>query len=290
MAISQQMKISIVTPSFNQAGFLEEALLSVKNQGYTAIEHIVMDGGSTDGSVEILKRFSSEPGWEHLHWVSEPDGGQSDALNKGFKLATGGMIGWLNSDDRYRPGCFEKIVGSAARSPEADVLYGDSTFINENSQVWRVRREIEFNRFILRYLYMLYILSAATFFRRRIFQDENWINIKYSHAMDYEFFLRLDARGYKFEHVPELLADFRFHPESKTVTHPEIARMEHDSIVEMYSPVLKQMPGEFSRKALLTTFRVLARGLRYSEKLLRGYYFEQFAPSSARTVGAGTRQ
>ena len=290
MAISQQMKISIVTPSFNQAGFLEEALLSVKNQGYTAIEHIIMDGGSTDGSVEILKRFSSQPGWKHLHWVSEPDGGQGDALNKGFKLATGGIIGWLNSDDRYRPGCFEKIVGSAARSPEADVLYGDSTFINENSQVWRVRREIEFNRFILRYLYMLYILSAATFFRRRIFQDENWINIKYSHAMDYEFFLRLDARGYKFEHVPELLADFRFHPESKTVTHPEIARMEHDSIVEMYSPVLKQMPGEFSRKALLTTFRVLARGLRYSEKLLRGYYFEQFAPSSARTVGAETRR
>src|SRR6185437_12218473 len=103
------VKISVVTPSFNQAAFIEEALWSVKNQGYPWVEHLVMDGGSTDETVSILKRYSSQTGWEHLKWVSEPDNGQSDALNKGFRVATGDIIGWLNSDDRYRTGCFQAI-------------------------------------------------------------------------------------------------------------------------------------------------------------------------------------
>src|ERR1700758_618457 len=103
-------KISIVTPSFNQASFIVETLNSVKGQNYPALEHLVMDGGSTDETVEILQRLSGQPGWEHLHWISEPDLGQSDALNKGFRLASGEIVGWLNSDDLYRPNCFAKMA------------------------------------------------------------------------------------------------------------------------------------------------------------------------------------
>src|ERR1700756_3819113 len=99
MSSNNILKISIVTPSFNQASFLKEALESVARQNYPAVEHIVVDGGSTDGSVELLKAYSGRNGWAHLRWISEPDEGQSDALNKGFKMASGEIIGWLNSDD-----------------------------------------------------------------------------------------------------------------------------------------------------------------------------------------------
>src|SRR5438552_10816229 len=105
-----QPTISIVTPSFNQAQFVEECLQSVKSQSYGCVEHIVTDGVSTDGTVEIIKRYSQEPSSGYLRWASEPDHGQSDALNKGFRMATGDFVGWLNSDDRYRPGCFRAVV------------------------------------------------------------------------------------------------------------------------------------------------------------------------------------
>src|SRR5580658_3296860 len=135
-------KLSIVTPSFNQAQFIEATLRSVKSQHYPALEHIVVDGASTDSTVEILKRFAAMPGWEHLRWISEEDRGQSDAINKGFRMATGDIIGWLNSDDRYRPGCFRAVVEAFKANPDIDILYGDYTWIDETGRILQVRREI----------------------------------------------------------------------------------------------------------------------------------------------------
>ncbi|HXT72580.1 MAG TPA: glycosyltransferase family 2 protein [Candidatus Angelobacter sp.] len=284
MTDSRQVRISIVTPSFNQGAFLEEALLSVKNQSYPATEHIVIDGGSADGSVEILKHYSSQPGWGHLRWVSEPDRGQGDALNKGFRMATGDIIGWLNSDDRYRNDCFKAIVREFHRFPQVDILYGDYTYINEEGRVWRIRREIEFSRFILLYLHMLYIPTTSSFFRRQIFDDGNWIDPKYHSAMDYDFILRLFSKGYTFQHISEILADFRLHPRSKTVAHPEIGLREHSEISAIHSPILRRVRYKVFRKFVLTGLRVAARTLRYSLKLLHGYYFEQFRPSVLRHV------
>lgn len=277
-------KISIVTPSFNQAAFLEEALWSVKNQNYPLMEHIVMDGGSTDGTVEILRKYAEQPGWEHLRWTSEPDKGQSDALNKGFRLASGDVFGWLNSDDRYRPGCFANVAKGFGWYPETDILYGDLTFISEDGAVWSIRREIEFSHFMLLYLHMLYVPSTSSFFRRRIFDDGNWIDTKFHLAMDYEFILRLADGGYKFKHLPELLADFRFHSLSKSGIHTNKQREEHNAIGISYSPLLRTMKAGLPRKILWTGLRLFARGLRYSEKLYRGYYFEQFSPKLSSLV------
>lgn len=273
-AMSQSLaKISIVTPSFNQGAFIEEALLSVKGQGYSCIEHIVVDGASTDGTVEILQRYAGTAGWEHLRWISEPDNGQTDALNKGFRMVTGEMVGWLNSDDRYRPGCFAAVARGFAEEERADVLYGDYTWMDENGWVKRVRREIEFNKFILSYYRVLYIATVSTFFRSRLFNEGNWLDDRFEYAMDYEFFLRLASKGYQFRHLRAVLADFRWHPQSKSTAVPQKQVAEHNAIATIYSPVLQRVQGTPYQRITLGLFRAAAAGLRYSTKLLSGCYF-----------------
>lgn len=271
-------RISIVTPSFNQGAFIEEALLSVKEQNYPYVEHIVVDGASTDGTVEILQRYSGRPGWEHLHWASEPDHGQSDALNKGFRMATGSIIGWLNSDDRYRPSCFATIAQEFSEHKEADVVYGDYTWIDEKGSVIRIRREIEFNRFILCYHRVLYIPTPSSFFRPRVFEEGNWIDTRLHYSMDYEFFLRLASKAYHFHHVSSLLADFRWHGQSKSAAHSREQVAENSAITMMYSPLLQKVQGTLLQGTTLAVLRGAAAGLRYSKKLLRGYYFEECWP------------
>lgn len=274
-------KISIITPSFNQRTYIGEALESVKHQAYPFVEHIVVDGASTDGTVEVLREYTSKPGWQHLRWTSEKDRGQSDALNKGFKLATGDLIGWLNSDDRYRPSCFATIVTALLKYPQADVLYGDYTWIDETGRVWQIRREIEFSHFILSYHKVLYIPTTSSFFRRRIFQDGNWIDDSLNYAMDYEFFLRLAHKGYRFQHVPALLADFRWHQLSKSSAQSTKQLQEYDAIAVTYSQLLEGVPGRALKALTLSGLRCVAAGLRYSQKLIRGYYFHQFPTAAA---------
>ena len=274
--MSQKPSVSIVTPSFNQAAFVSEALLSVKNQGYDNLEHLVIDGGSTDGTVDILRHYSDQEHWNHLHWVSERDRGQSDALNKGFGRAKGDIVGWLSSDDRYRPGCFDSVVKVFEANPEVDILYGDYTWIDEAGRVYQVRREIEFSHFILLYHRVLYIPTTATFFRRRVFEEGNWLDERLHYALDFEFFMRLAVRGYRFRHLPALLADFRMHRASKTGCMPHKQLEEKDQVMQRYSPLLRGIRSPVPRRAVLGLLRSSAATLRYSEKLMRGYYFDRF--------------
>ncbi len=271
--MSELPRITIVTPSLNQGAYIKEALLSVKQQNYGNLEHLVIDGGSTDATLTILRELSTSPGWDHLRWISEPDGGQSDALNKGFRLATGDLVGWLNSDDRYRPSAFDVISRVSRSNPDADVLYGDYTFIDSEGRLRQLRREIEFSRFILHYHRVLYIPTTATFFRRRIFDEGNFLDEQLHYAMDYDFFLRLSERGYGFQHVPALLADFRVHAESKSGAFCRQQLREHDMLARKHSPLLQLIEQHGGREVLFNVLRWVAAALRYSEKLLRGYYF-----------------
>ena len=283
------LKISIVSPSYNQAKFLEECLLSVEEQNYPEVEHLVADGGSTDGAVEILKSYSQESSHKHLRWASEPDDGQSDALNKGFRLASGDIVGWLNSDDRYRPGCFRVVAKAFERNPDVDILYGDTTWIDEGGRILKVRREIEFSQFVLSYHRVLYIPSTATFFRRRIFDEGNFLDPQYQYAMDYEYFLRLARKGYRFKHVRHLLGDFRWHSNSKSGAHFDRQVAEFDSIAVSYSKVLSSLRSGPTKKITFTALRFAAAGIRYSEKLVRGYYLGQIPLSARRMVGESSR-
>lgn len=269
-------KISIVTPSYNQARFLKETLQSVREQDYPSFEHIVIDGASSDGSVEILKQCSSQPGWAHLHWISEKDTGQSDALNKGFRLATGEIVGWLNSDDTYAEGCFKEVAQAFAAHSGVDVLYGDYNWVDEQGNLLEVRREIEFSHFILLFNRMCYIQSSgALFLKRDIFQSGHFLDEKFNYAMDYEFYLRLLNNGYRFRHLGKVLGSFRWHSDSKTINFPERQASEIDAAREKHAPCLKRMNGSSAKYVTTVFLGSLATMLRWSKKAARGYYFNQ---------------
>ena len=267
--------ISIVTPSFNQGRFIGEALASVQFQNYSNCEHLVVDGMSTDGSVDILRNLTADRGRANIHWSSERDNGQSEALNKGFRQARGEIIGWLNSDDRYRPGCFEYVARFFENNPEVDIVYGDYLIVDESGRPLQIRREIEFNAFILLYHRVLYIPTTATFFRRRIFEEGNWLEEKLQYAMDLDFFIRLSSRGYVFKHISAVLADFRLQLNSKTCSSPERQRLEHEQVIFAAAPALRHLKSLRAKVGVLSFLRSMAGVRRYSEKALRGYYWEQ---------------
>jgi glycosyltransferase involved in cell wall biosynthesis len=266
--------ISIVTPSLNQADFLGQALDSVRTQRYPATEHIVLDGGSTDETSHLLHDADTTHPHRRLHWRSHPDNGQSAALNEGFLQAKGEIIGWLNADDRYRPDCFQQVAQVFASHPEIDVLYGDYTFIDPTGHHLSLRREIEFNPFILQYCHTLYIPTTATFFRRRIFDEGHFLREDLHYAMDLEFFVRLSRAGYRFRHLSSVLADFRIHPAAKSTRFLDRQREEHRRVVLQASSFAQLIPSIRARQLAISLLKIPADGLRYTEKLLKGLYFQ----------------
>jgi glycosyltransferase involved in cell wall biosynthesis len=226
-------KMSIITPSFNQALFVEETLRSVKSQEYPALEHIVMDGASTDGTVDILKRYSVTPGWEHLRWVSELDKGQSHALNKGFRLATGDIIGWLNSDDIYEPSCLANVVKAFEANPGIDFVYGDYEIMDGAGKGLLSKKEIAFDWDIM-LCGLNYIAQPNVFFRRRVFAEIGYLNDALHFVMDYEFWLRAASHGLRFHHIPYPLAACRWHVDAKTVSQRPRIQQELRGVRQLY--------------------------------------------------------
>lgn len=267
-------KISIVTPSFNQGKFIDSAIQSVLQQNYSNFEHIILDNCSTDRTVEILQQYP------HLIWQSKPDRGQSDALNQGFRMATGDIIGWLNADDLYLPECFNKIAASFASFPESDIAYGDYRWIDEQGSIIQFRKELDFDFFILKYLHVLYIPSTSTFFKRKIFEEENFLDNSLKYSMDYEFFLRLARKKYRFVHIASYLADFRWHEENKSIIAYEEQNAEKKIALLRHDLFLQKTPLHI-QSAVRKLLELLARGKRYLLKGFRGYYFEQWQKKSS---------
>jgi glycosyltransferase involved in cell wall biosynthesis len=200
------MQFSVVTPSLNQGRFLANCLESVANQRSSEIqvEHIVVDACSSDGTRAILESRRD------AHWTSEPDAGQTDAINKGFRRAAGDWLMWLNADDYLLTGALEKVRDYALAHPTADVIYGDCLFVDEAGRTLREKREGSFDLNMLLF-YGCYIPSTATFFRRDLIDRGLLLDPQFKNCMDTEYFLRLAMSGARFEHLPELLAAFRWH-------------------------------------------------------------------------------
>jgi len=202
--------VSVVTPSFNQGAFLEETILSVLSQQYPNLEYLVLDGGSSDGSVDVIRRHA-----ERLaYWASEPDGGQADAVNKGFARATGEILGWLNSDDTYEPGAVRAAVETFCAHPEADALYGDCAYVDEAGKPLTVFRGQPFD--LAAYLTTEgFIHQPTVFFRRRVLEQIGFLDPAFHLCLDYEYWLRIGL-ACRWHYVPRTMARFRLHPLGKT--------------------------------------------------------------------------
>jgi len=202
--------VTIVTPSYNQAEFLEETIQSVFAQDYPHIEYIVIDGGSTDGSVEIIRRYEDRLAW----WVSEPDQGQTDAINKGFARAQGEILAWLNSDDTYEPHAVSEAVAFLLAHPEVGLVYGDANYIDEQGRVLGrfPAAQTDYRRLRRGYVH---IPQQAAFFRADLWRQVGPLDPSFYFAMDYDLWVRL-ARVSELRYVPRLWANFRIHRNAKT--------------------------------------------------------------------------
>jgi glycosyltransferase involved in cell wall biosynthesis len=218
--------VTIVTPSYNQAGFLEETIRSVLDQDYPRIEYIIIDGGSTDGSQDIIQKFASRL----AGWVSEPDQGQTDAINKGFSRARGDILAWLNSDDTYLPGAVAEAVQALLAHPQAGMVYGDADLVDETGGV--------IGRFPARQVGYrqlrrgsVHIPQQAAFFRGDLWKQVGPLDPTFFFAMDYDLWVRL-AKVSELVYVPRRWANFRLHRLGKSVISddrcwPEMLRVHY---------------------------------------------------------------
>jgi glycosyltransferase involved in cell wall biosynthesis len=207
--------VSIVTPSFNQANFLEETIRSVLGQNYPAIEYIIVDGGSTDGSLEIIQRYANRLAW----WVSEPDRGQTDAINKGFARARGEILAWLNSDDTYLPEAVSEAVAYLQEHPQAGTVYGNANLVNESGTVLGrfPAAQTDYRRLRRGYVH---IPQQAAFFRASLWHQVGPLDPTFYFAMDYDLWVRL-AKQAPLDYQPRLWANFRLHGGGKSVVADE---------------------------------------------------------------------
>ena len=204
-------KISIITPSFNQGAFIEQTIKSVLNQNYPNLEYIIIDGGSSDNTVDIIKKYE-----KHLkYWVSEPDRGQSHALNKGFKKATGDIIAWINSDDYYLSDTLKQISELFKQNPDIDIIYGDVINFSETKENYFKVKEFE----PLDFLSRISIHQPGVFWRRKLLDKAGLLDESLHYAMDYDLWMRLFF-NYKSLKINKPFAKFRMHPNSKTTGSP----------------------------------------------------------------------
>ena len=224
-------KISIVTPSYNQAPFLEETIQSVLSQGYPDLEYVVMDGGSTDGSVEIICRYEKQL----AYWQSGPDVGQSDALRRGFARSSGDILAWLNSDDTLEPGILIAVGEYFVSHPDVDVVYGNINLVDPAGEpmytaypLLDLRILVYENRFIP---------QQAMFWKRELYERVGGVNPKLRFAMDFELAMKFLLAGARVAKIPRVLANYRFHPAAKSSTIRDVMESEIEEVLSRLSPI-----------------------------------------------------
>lgn len=260
-------KISVITPSFNFGRYIEQCIKGVLWQDYPNFEHIVIDGGSQDETLNILRNYP------HLKWISEPDKGLSEALNKGIRIATGDIIGWCCADDYYLPGAFKVAIRCLQEDPSIMLIYGDYRDINAEGIPLRIKREINFDLFILKYSHINYIATPAAFWRKSLHERGFWFNESLHYAMDTDFLLRVALARHRFHHIPALFADFRLHSETKS-SNPK-QQLEHERIIREHSLLLRNLPPQiFSMIRIILLF--IARTKRTFIRAARGHYIDQY--------------
>lgn len=225
------MKVSIVTPSYNQGKFIERTINSVLDQKVPELEYIVMDGGSTDETVDILRKYSDK-----IIWKSEKDKGQTDAVNKGIRMATGEIIGWLNSDDIYYQDAISAVVKIFDEHPEVNVVYGNANHIREDDSFIEEYYTEDFDYERLKEI--CFICQPSLFFRKKLVDKYGFLDDKLQYCMDYDYWLRL-GKGEKFYRLPILIAGSRLYDDNKTLG---ARKKVHEEMLYMLKKNLKVIP------------------------------------------------
>jgi GT2 family glycosyltransferase len=249
-------KVTIVTPSYNQAGFLEQTLQSVLSQGYPNLEYIVVDGGSTDGSVEIIANCADRLAW----WVSEKDRGQADGINKGLARATGEIVAWLNSDDLYQPGAIAGAVAAFEAAPESGMVFSDVLAIDGAGKPINLMRYGDWG---LDDLMTFHIIGQpGVFIRRSALEQAGFLDLEYHYLLDHHLWLRL-AQHAPIRHVPAVWAAGRFHAEAKNVAQAAEFGREAYRIAEWMptQPGLAERSRRLNRQIWAGAYRMNARYL-----------------------------
>jgi glycosyltransferase involved in cell wall biosynthesis len=202
--------VSIITPSYNQAAFLEQTMRSVLDQNYPHIEYLVADGGSDDGSVEIIKRYADRLAW----WVSEKDKGQAEAINKGFARAKGKYIAWVNSDDFYQPGAIRAAVAELEAHPDAGMVFGDVQVVDQDG---KILNSLHYGNWGLKELMMFHIIGQpAVFMRRAVLEKAGYLDMSYHFMLDHQLWLRMGLQA-GIRYVPQLWAGAHYHEDCKNL-------------------------------------------------------------------------
>ena len=250
------MLVSIVTPSFNQAAYLEATIQSVLAQDYPDLEYLVVDGGSTDGSVEIIHKYADQLSW----WVSEPDKGQADAINKGLRRARGDVVAWLNSDDIYFPGAIQAAVASFQADLDLGMVFGDAITID---QTGHPLNRLSFGDWNLPELMRFQIIcQPAVFMRRAALKQVGYLDKNFHFMLDHHLWLRIATR-FKIKHAAEIWAAARHHPSAKNVAQSAAFADETYRAVEW----LKAAP-EFSDQLMADERRILGGANRLAGRYL----------------------
>jgi glycosyltransferase involved in cell wall biosynthesis len=226
--------ISIITPSYNQAGFISETIESILSQaGDFRIEYLVMDGGSTDNSAEIIRQYAervTSGDWQvqcagiTMHWVSERDKGQADAINKGMRRCTGDIVSYINSDDAYCPGAFQQVVQAFSAQPQADLIFGDGDVIDEHGNLqWEWLSRPYDHKVMTSYHFLWndftnYIMQQATFWRKMVIDKIGYFDETFHFALDVEYWIRAGEAGLQLQHIPVKLGRFRMIPGTKSLS------------------------------------------------------------------------
>lgn len=223
-------KVSIITPSYCQEQFIERTILSVLKQDYPNVEYIVMDGGSTDNTLEILKRYR-----DRLIWKSELDRGQSHAINKGFLMASGDILAWLNSDDTYKPAAISTAVQYLIEHPEVDVVYGDGEIIDLNDKLIGVFKSDSANLKEWLYNGKINVFQPSVFFKRTVIDKIGLIDETLQYNMDHDYWIRMAFAGLNLKYVEIPLASLRWHENAKTHQIIGLHKRLHLKLLRKYS-------------------------------------------------------
>jgi len=245
---------TIITPSFNQGRFIRQTIESVMSQNLSSLEHLIIDGGSNDETLSVLRSFG-----DSIQWQSEPDSGQAHAINKGLSVARGDIIGWLNSDDIYYPGTLMTVSDIFSKHPDIDIIYGMADHIGEDGAILRPYFSEEWNYERLKEY--CFICQPAVFFRRGLIEKFGLLDEKLNYCMDYEYWLRI-GREISFYYVKQKFAGSRLHDQNKTIgstvaVHEEILNMLRDKI------------GSVSAKWIFGHARAVTRSERTGGKQMR---------------------